>query len=408
MTPAREDLLIDLGTEFHRSFTYIQANGVSPDLSLWKAVAVFKTYADAPGEIIFLETGAGITLGAAGSIQIQMLPAATRVLVLPRIMDWGQYPNEGTQTSPHDGNVSGKLGVWELRLSNPDNVETFTVLWGVVCFRVGPSLGFLPTPNPPPAPKTFTLSLSPETLAIDTIGSLGPGGSTGGGWQGALDRSGGYTGAVALTFTNPWAGSAFGDDFTIVFQAGGVDHVLTSDVASMTVENVPDSFYWYVTGGVDAWLARFPNNGDSSTGWALVSTDDSDNPTTTPGPAVSLLRQDAPVLGISYQTPIQVYTKTVIAEGWGSNSYSGAVSISGWDGSSPLVFTDVNEVCSTINQGDSSNNIHINPDTGDLEGYIPQDDAVSYPLYNSILVRAEGNQGTAEFTIDLIIDIWGT
>jgi hypothetical protein len=149
MVPAREDLLIDLGTEFHRSFTYIQANGTSPDLSLWKAVAVFKAYADDAEEIIFLETGVGITLGVQGSIQLQLSPAQTRVITLPRLMDWGQYPNEGTQTSPHDGNVCGKLGVWELRLFNPDNIEAFSCLSGVVCFRVGPSLGFLPTvPTP--------------------------------------------------------------------------------------------------------------------------------------------------------------------------------------------------------------------------------------------------------------------
>ena len=139
MNPCREDLLVDLGSSFARSFTYFGADGVAPDLSTWSANLAFKRYPGALTAFLSLSSDAGITLGPEGAIAIAMTPAQTSALDLPRFMDWGPFPGEGTMASPNDGNVAGRLGAWELRLTNADNSISFVPLAGIACFREGPT-----------------------------------------------------------------------------------------------------------------------------------------------------------------------------------------------------------------------------------------------------------------------------
>ena len=141
MIPAREDLLISMGAALDRTFTYVDATGVKPDLTHWNAMVVCKTYPKALIPILVMLVGSGLTLGADGAISFHLSPEQTAALALPAVMDFGPFPNEGTMTFPGDVNVTGRLGVWELRLFSPDSSDSFTPMSGVVCFRKGPTFG---------------------------------------------------------------------------------------------------------------------------------------------------------------------------------------------------------------------------------------------------------------------------
>jgi hypothetical protein len=141
MYPVRSDLLIELGTEFSKTYTYIDGDGIAPDLSLWHALVAFKPYGDSPVPFFWLGDGSGITLGPNGSILLELTEAETAAIPLPDFMDWGQFPNEGTMTSPRDANVSGRLAAWELRLITADRSVSFIPLSGVACFRQGSTTG---------------------------------------------------------------------------------------------------------------------------------------------------------------------------------------------------------------------------------------------------------------------------
>ena len=135
MYPAREDLLIEPGVSFSREFTYIDKDGVAPDLSAWTAILLIKRYSNSKTPIATLANGTGVTLGAGGSIAFALTAEETAAIEIPPFMDWGQFPNEGTMTSPRDANVAGRLASWELILTDEENSLSFTPMAGIVCFR---------------------------------------------------------------------------------------------------------------------------------------------------------------------------------------------------------------------------------------------------------------------------------
>jgi hypothetical protein len=161
MFPVREDLLVDLGVAFRRSFTYVQADGTSPDLSTWTASLICKRFQVSKDAILSLASGSGITLGANGSIVLALTAAQTAAIDLPDFMTWGQFPPlQGTQTSPNDATVVGRLGVWELRLDDGAG-NSFIPMAGICCFRRG-------TTSPVPAVTTpyYQIFVAPDEAEV--------------------------------------------------------------------------------------------------------------------------------------------------------------------------------------------------------------------------------------------------
>jgi hypothetical protein len=161
MFPVREDLLVDLGAAFARSFTYIGPDGTSPDLSTWTATLAFKRYPDSKTPFLTMASGSGITLGANGSIALDLTAAQTAALDLPRFMDWGQFPGEGTMASPHDGNIAGRLAAWELRLAKADGTGSFIPMSGITCFREGTT-----TPARVPTTPSYAIFVEPDVSTV--------------------------------------------------------------------------------------------------------------------------------------------------------------------------------------------------------------------------------------------------
>ena len=147
MNPAREDLLIDMGVVFNRGFTYSESDGTTPDFSEWTGILVARPYPEAP-PLLTMTNGSGVTLGTGGHIDLALSAAETSAITIPGFMDWGPFPADGTDTSPHDANVVGRIGVWEIRLFEPGTDHSFVPMAGTICFREGPGLGISPIPVP--------------------------------------------------------------------------------------------------------------------------------------------------------------------------------------------------------------------------------------------------------------------
>jgi hypothetical protein len=142
MVPAREDILIELGSGFEQIFTYQDSTGTPVNLSNYKAVAAFAKSSDSPSP--FYEIGTDpwvtngeskITLDAQGHIQIIITAGDTLLIPLQFPFVYGPFPGQGT-TRIAPNSFQGKLAAWDLKLFPPTG-EPFTLLQGVVCFAQG-------------------------------------------------------------------------------------------------------------------------------------------------------------------------------------------------------------------------------------------------------------------------------
>jgi hypothetical protein len=137
MVPAREDILIELGSGFEQIFTYQDASGTPVNLSNYRAVAAFAKSPDSPPFYqVKTDPGeTGIVLDADGHIQIRISASDTLLIPLAFPFVYGPFPAQGsTRVSP--GAFQGKLASWDLKLFPPTG-EPFTLLQGVVCFAEG-------------------------------------------------------------------------------------------------------------------------------------------------------------------------------------------------------------------------------------------------------------------------------
>jgi hypothetical protein len=159
--------MVALGAAFKRSFTYVQADGTSPDLTGWTALMVCKRFPSSREAIFSLASGTGITLGPNGSIVLALTADQTSAIVLPKFMGWGPYPQEGTGSSPNDVSVSGRLAIWELHLTSGDGAQNFIPLSGTICFREGAT-----SPLPAPTLPFYKIFVEPQesTVSWDSNG----------------------------------------------------------------------------------------------------------------------------------------------------------------------------------------------------------------------------------------------
>ena len=100
-------------------------------------------------------------MGTLGSISINLSMDQTSAIVLPKFMDWGPFPAEGTAASPDESDVSGRLASWEIRLISPDGSKSYPTLAGIACFRVGPT-----SPIPVPASPAYQIFVDPQETEV--------------------------------------------------------------------------------------------------------------------------------------------------------------------------------------------------------------------------------------------------
>jgi hypothetical protein len=143
MTPGREDLLIELGSGFQQTFTYLQADGTPVDLTNWDACMSVSKSVDSPLPIYQIDNETGITLDNAGHITIAIPADKTLEIPLDYPMVYGAFPGKGTSKVP-PGAFSGRLANWDLKLF-PHIGEPFVLLQGIVCFVHSPSSSTLAT-----------------------------------------------------------------------------------------------------------------------------------------------------------------------------------------------------------------------------------------------------------------------
>jgi hypothetical protein len=139
MVPAREDVLIELGSGFEQIFTYQDSSGTAVNLANYRAVAAFSKSPDSPAPFYRVDSGDGtstvILLDAQGHITIRISASDTLLIPLDFPFCYGPFPAQGsTRIAP--GSFQGKLAAWDLKLYPPIG-EPFTLLQGVACFAEG-------------------------------------------------------------------------------------------------------------------------------------------------------------------------------------------------------------------------------------------------------------------------------
>ena len=144
MTPGREDLLIERGSGFQRTFTYLQPDGTPIDLSTWHAVASFSKSMDSPIPLLQINEGSGdIQMNAHGVITLNLSASQTLDIDVDFTCIFGAFPGKGTSKIP-PGAFNGYLLGWDLKLF-PPLADPFTLLAGVACFTHSPSSSTLTT-----------------------------------------------------------------------------------------------------------------------------------------------------------------------------------------------------------------------------------------------------------------------